>query len=80
MKLKKVDWLFVAFAVAVVVGVSLLPTPKDRNPMIPGGPEHRSITIEKGCLQCHQAGGAKPVPERHPKRQDCFRCHGRQQK
>ncbi len=78
MRLRKVDWLFVAFALAVVIGVSLLPTPKDRNPIIPGTPEHRAITEEKGCVQCHQAGGAKPVPERHPKRQDCFRCHARQ--
>jgi hypothetical protein len=77
MKLRKVDWLFVLFAVAVVIGVSLLPTPKDRNPMIPGTPEHRSITNEKGCVQCHQADGVKPVPARHPKRQDCFRCHAR---
>jgi cytochrome c553 len=77
MKLRKVDWLFVLFAVAVVVGVSLLPTPKDRNPLIPGSPDHRSITLEKDCVQCHQADGVKPVPARHPKRQDCFRCHGR---
>jgi uncharacterized paraquat-inducible protein A len=77
MKLRKVDWLFVLFAVAVVVGVSLLPTPKDRNPMIPGTAEHRAITQEPGCLTCHQAGAAKPLPARHPKRQDCFRCHAK---
>lgn len=77
MRLRKVDWLFVALAVAVVVGVSLLPTPKDRNPKIPGNAEHRAITVENSCVQCHQAGGGKPVPDRHPKRQDCFRCHAR---
>jgi uncharacterized paraquat-inducible protein A len=77
MRLRKVDWLFVAFAVAVVVGVALLPSPKDRNPVIPGTPDHRDITEEKGCVRCHQADGARPVPERHPKRQDCFRCHAR---
>jgi uncharacterized paraquat-inducible protein A len=78
MTLRKVDWLFVAFALAVVVGVSLLPTPKDRNPMIPGTPDHRSVTMEKDCVQCHQAGGTRPLPARHPKRQDCFRCHARE--
>ena len=78
MRLRKVDWLFVAFALAVVIGVSLLPTPKDRNPMIPGTPGHRAATVEKDCLACHRAGGEKPLPERHPKRQDCFRCHARQ--
>ena len=78
MRLRKVDCLFVVLALAVVMGVSLLPTPKDRNPMIPGTPGHRDIMLEKGCLQCHQAGGEKPVPARHPRRQDCFRCHARQ--
>lgn len=77
MRFRKIDALFVLFAVAVVVGVSLLPTPKDRNPMIPQSAEHRPITIEKDCVRCHQADGVKPVPARHPKRQDCFRCHAR---
>ena len=78
MRLRKVDWLFILFALAVVAGVSLLPTPKDRNPMIPGTAEHTAVRVEKDCVQCHQAGGLKPVPAQHPKRQDCFRCHARQ--
>ena len=78
MRLRKIDWPFILFAVAVVVGVSLLPTPKDRNPMIPNNADHRSLISEKDCVQCHQAGAVKPVPARHPKRQDCFRCHARQ--
>lgn len=78
MTLRKVDGLFVVFALAVVVGVSLLPSPKDRNPLIPGTPDHRGVTAEKDCIQCHQGGGVKPVPDRHPKRRDCFRCHARE--
>ncbi|WP_455378645.1 hypothetical protein [Petrachloros mirabilis] len=77
MKLRKIDWLFVLFAVVVVAGVSLLPTPKDRNPVIPQGAEHQAVVNEKDCVQCHQADGMKPVPARHPKRKDCFRCHAR---
>ena len=77
MKLRKVDWLFAAFVVAVVVGVSLLPTPKDRNPVIPKNAEHQSIANEKNCSACHQAGAVKPLADRHPRRQDCFRCHAR---
>ena len=42
MTLRKVDWLFVIFAIAVVVGVSMLPTPKDRNPIIPKSAEHQA--------------------------------------
>jgi len=79
MRLRKIDWLFVLFAGAVVIGVSLLPTPKDRNPMIPMNADHQAIRIEKDCLQCHVSAGSKPLPARHPKRPDCFRCHGRQQ-
>ena len=77
MTFRKVDWLFILFAVAVVVGVSLLPTPKERNPMIPKSAEHQAVANEKDCVHCHQADGLNPVPTRHPKRQDCFRCHAR---
>jgi predicted CXXCH cytochrome family protein len=77
MMLRKVDGLFILFAVAVVVGVSMLPTPKDRNPMIPSDAGHQAIKVEKECLQCHVPAGSKPMPERHPRRQDCFRCHAR---
>jgi len=77
MKLRKADWWFVVFAVTVVVGVSLLPTPKDRNPVIPKNAEHQAVIQEKVCMTCHQAGAAKPLPVQHPKRQDCFRCHAR---
>ncbi|SLM48906.1 conserved protein of unknown function [Nitrospira japonica] len=77
MRLRKVDWLFVVAALAVVIGVSLLPAPRDRNPRIPANGEHQAIVVEKDCVSCHRADGGKPVPARHPKRQDCFRCHAR---
>lgn len=75
MMLRKADWLFIAGVIAVVVAVSLLPTPKDSNPMIPKNAEHQEVVNEKECVRCHQVDGVKPVPARHPKRQDCFRCH-----
>jgi hypothetical protein len=77
MRLRKIDGLYVLFAVAVVIGVSMLPTPKDRNPMIPANADHQTVKVEKECLQCHVPAGNKPLPERHPKRPDCFRCHAR---
>jgi hypothetical protein len=77
MTLRKVDWLFIVFAIAVVVGVSMLPAPKDRNPTIPKNADHQSMLNEKDCVRCHQADGVRPVPARHPKRQDCLRCHAR---
>lgn len=77
MRFRKLDGLYVLFAVAVVIGVSMLPTPKDRNPMIPANANHQAVKVEKECLQCHVPAGEKPLPERHPKRPDCFRCHAR---
>lgn len=72
--LRKSDWLFAGAVVLVVVGVSLLPSPRDRNPAIPATMAHKGL-LEKDCVRCHAAGQGRPLPERHPRRQDCFRCH-----
>jgi len=72
--LRKSDWLFVGAVVLVVAGVSLLPSPRDRNPAMPATLEHKGLS-EKDCVRCHAAGQSRPLPERHPRRQDCFRCH-----
>jgi uncharacterized paraquat-inducible protein A len=77
MTLRKADWLFVLFAVGVVVAVSSLPTPKDRNPVVPQTAEHDAARTEKDCVACHTAEAVRPLPARHPKRPDCFRCHAR---
>jgi hypothetical protein len=74
MRLRKADWLFAAAVVLIVLGVSLLPSPRERNPVVPATAEHRGLS-EKDCVRCHAAGQSRPLPERHPKRQDCFRCH-----
>ena len=72
--LRRSDWLFVGAVALVVIGVSLLPSPRDRNPAMPATPGHKGLS-EKECVRCHAAGQSRPLPERHPKRQDCFRCH-----
>ena len=43
------------------------PTPSDL--------AHHGIKLEKDCLACHVKGGERPMKERHPRRQDCLRCH-----
>lgn len=75
MRLRRADWIFLAGAALVVLLVSLLPSPRDRNPAVPDSPEHRGLASEKDCLRCHATGQSRPLAERHPKRQDCFRCH-----
>ena len=72
--LRKGDWMFAGAVALVVLGVSLLPSPRDRNPAVPATLEHKGLT-EKDCIRCHAVGQSRPLPDRHPKRQDCFRCH-----
>jgi hypothetical protein len=74
-RLRKIDLLFVVGALAVVIGVSLLPSPRDRNPIVPTTPDHRNLRSEADCLSCHAPGGSRPLLARHPKRPDCFHCH-----
>lgn len=76
MTFRKVDWLYVGFAVLVVLGVSMLPSPKDRNPVIPATPAHVGVRSERDCLTCHGVEGQRAlVVPPHPKRQDCLHCH-----
>ncbi len=76
---RRADLIFIALAVAVVGGVALLPSPRDRNPIIPADTEHQVLVNEKDCLTCHQGTGSRPLPVQHPKRKDCFQCHARAQ-
>ncbi|MGH7254338.1 MAG: hypothetical protein ACREI3_01045 [Nitrospirales bacterium] len=75
MTVRKADGLFVAGAVLVVLFVATLPSPREVNPPVPDTPRHRAATSEQACLQCHAPRTRAPLPPRHPKRQDCFRCH-----
>ena len=73
----KGDWAFIVGVLAVVLFVSMLPTPRERNPMIPANDGHRALVAETQCSQCHVAQASRPLSDRHPKRQDCFKCHRR---
>lgn len=75
MKIRRVDLIVLLSAGLVVLLVSLLPSPRDRNPPVPNTPQHEALRSVKGCVLCHTPTGNKPLPERHPKRKDCFRCH-----
>ena len=77
MTIRTVDLVVGGAALLVVIGVAMLPSPRDRNPMIPANTNHLTVTVEKGCVTCHAPMGGRPLAERHPKRQDCFRCHAR---
>jgi hypothetical protein len=74
-KPKPSDFIFMTLVIAVIVFLILLPSPRDNNPPVPADLAHRGIKLEKDCLVCHAPRGVRPVSARHPKRQDCFRCH-----
>ena len=75
MRLRKVDVIFLLAAGLVILVVSLLPTPRDQNPPVPHTPDHQALASEKECGRCHDVGARRPLAVRHPKRQDCSRCH-----
>ena len=73
--LRRADlWVAVA-AGAVILFVALLPSPRDNNPPIPDTPAHHALPDGRACLGCHGSEGVRPLPARHPPRQDCRRCH-----
>ena len=75
MSFKKSDLVAIGLALAVIIVLMLLPSPKDNNPPVPPDSKHRALRIEKDCLVCHAPQGERPLSAKHPKRQDCFRCH-----
>jgi uncharacterized paraquat-inducible protein A len=79
MTIERADWAFLVAVGLVILLVSLLPSPRERNPPIPDTLDHRSAVSEQQCSRCHAAGQSQPLPSRHPKRQDCFRCHRQEQ-
>jgi hypothetical protein len=74
-RLQKSDLVVIGLALAIIIFVTLLPSPKDNNPPVPPDSKHRGLKIEKDCLACHVVAGERPLKETHPRRQDCFRCH-----
>ena len=72
--LRRIDYIAILAVVAVIGFISQLPSPRDRNPAIPAAPPHEGLA-ERQCSDCHTANGRAPLTARHPKRQDCFRCH-----
>jgi len=51
MRLRKADWLFVLAAALLVLFVSLLPSPRDRNPPVPRTLDHQGLAWAQDCLQ-----------------------------
>lgn len=75
MTVRRADWLFLLAVVLVILVVSLLPSPRETNPPVPDTAGHHGLRIEADCLRCHVPEGVRPLSTRHPKRQDCSRCH-----
>ena len=60
MKLRKADWLFVLATGLIVLLVSLLPSPRDRNPPVPDTQHHRQLRMEGACSTCYGSDKSRP--------------------
>lgn len=88
MKLKRRDWFFVVILGAILT-VLLLSTAREKPKKMPADERHRPfaealakgddrMTVEKGCVVCHDLK-AIPLPAKHPPKEQCLICHpGRQ--
>jgi hypothetical protein len=85
-KVTKRDWLFAA-AVAIVLGILLLNTGKEKARRVPADNRHRSLldrlvkgadrkVVERECAVCHNARSI-PLPGNHPPKEQCLLCHVR---
>jgi len=84
MALAKRDWLFV-MVIAVVLGVLLFGTTRERPKSVPADDRHRQLLervakgekremVEKECVPCHSPQ-QKPLSAKHPPKEQCLICH-----
>ena len=84
MKVTKRDWLFVA-VIAVVLGILLLTTGKEKPRQVPADDRHRPLrerlakgadreAVERGCAACNNPR-VNPLPGNHPPKEQCLLCH-----
>ena len=86
MKVTKQDWLFAA-VIAIVLGILLLNTGKEKARRVPADDRHRPLLerlakgagreeVERECAACHNARNIA-LPENHPPKEQCLLCHAR---
>jgi hypothetical protein len=86
MKVTKRDWLFAA-VVAIVLGILLLTTGKEKPKGVPADDRHRPLlerlakgadreVVERECAKCHNARDI-PLHGNHPPKEQCLLCHVR---
>ena len=80
----KRDWLFAA-VVAIVLGILLLTTGREKPKRVPADDRHRPLlerlaqgadreVVERECITCHNVGKS-PLPGNHPPKEQCLLCH-----
>jgi hypothetical protein len=84
MKIDKRDWLFVGLIVAVLATFFAI-SGREKTKFVPFDELHKPFyetyartgnkkEAEKGCEECHKAGGV-PFPPNHPPKNRCLLCH-----
>ncbi len=71
----KGKWGFIIFVVAVV-GILLVYTFTGKEyPPIPRDGNHRGVSNEAACMECHGAGKKYAMKKAHPPKFECLKCH-----
>lgn len=88
MPLRKRDFGFIVF-VGLLLLVLVLNTFRVKPKITPDNDRHRPFrealtrgdrreAVEKGCVNCHNIA-ARPLPPKHPPKEQCLICHPLQQ-
>jgi hypothetical protein len=70
----KRDAFFLMFVAAVVM-LLVLGTGERTTKPTPNDATHQQAASRTACMECHNAEGTHPQPERHTKADQCFQCH-----
>jgi hypothetical protein len=71
---------FIIFVLAVVL--MLYSISGKRYPRIPGDETHKDLEIGNNsiCLECHGPGKKAALPQNHPPKFECSKCHKKTRK
>jgi len=65
---------FIAFALAVLLTLFFLSSVK-KAPLIPSDDQHKAVTTNVACAECHAPGKQVPLKQDHPPKEQCLTCH-----
>ena len=62
-------------SMAAILAAFILLSVYDQPPRLPADADHRKISIESSCADCHGDAAGKPLNRHHTMRRSCLKCH-----